>query len=235
MKLKDAIVLVTGANRGLGKAFAEYALTLGAKKVYGAARNPDGVAIPGVIPVQMDVTSPDEVKIAAKRCNDVTLLINNAGIADSRPLLDAEAEIAMQAELAVNLFGPLRVTQAFAPVLKANGGGGIINVLSVASWINTPFLSTYGVSKAAAWSLTNGLRHALAEQQTQVLALHVGFIDTDLTRDLDVPKTAPGEVVATTYAALEADAREVLADEMSRRVHQSLSDSPEIYQLPLER
>lgn len=235
MKLKDAVVLVTGANRGLGKAFAECALTLGAKKVYGAARNPDAVTVPGVITVQMDVTSPDEVQIAAKRCNDVTLLVNNAGIADSRPLLDAEAEIAMQAELAVNLFGPLRVTQAFAPVLKANGGGGIINVLSVASWINTPFLSTYGVSKAAAWSLTNGLRQALTEQQTQVLALHVGFIDTDLTRDLDVPKTAPGEVVATTYAALEANAREVLADEISRSVHQSLSDSPEIYQLPLER
>ncbi|OON37970.1 short-chain dehydrogenase [Izhakiella australiensis] len=235
MKLKDAVVFVTGANRGLGRQFALRALELGAKKVYAAARDPQRIAIPGVIPVRLDVTRPEDIAAAAAQCHDATLLINNAGIADSRPLLSMEAEAALTAEMEVNLFGPLRVSRAFAPVLGANGGGAIINVLSVASWINSPILATYGISKAAAWSLTNGLRQALLEQKTQVLALHVGFIDTDLTRQLEVPKAAPLDVVNATFQGLEQGASEVLADEITRRVHDGFSAHPEVYLQAISR
>lgn len=229
MKLNNATVFITGANRGLGLAFAREALARGARKVYAAARDPATITLPGVVPIRLDVNKPDEVAAAAKACGDVTLLINNAGIAATGGFLVEGSIEAAQRHLDTNFFGPMRMTQAFAPILGANGGGAILNVLSVVSWISGPVLGNYGMSKSAAWALTNGTRFELKEQETQVLGLHVGFIDTDLTRGFDAPKSSPDAVVKITYDALEAGASEVLADEMTRQVHAGLTAEPPIY------
>jgi len=233
MKLDNATVLITGANRGLGLAFAREALARGARKVYAAARDPASVTLPGVVPLKLDVTHPDDIAAAARACGDVTLLINNAGIAATGGFLAEDSITAAQRHLDTNFFGPLRLTQAFAPLLAANGGGAILNVLSVASWISGPLLGNYGMSKAAAWALTNGTRIELREQKTQVLGLHVGFIDTDLTTGMDVPKLAPDAVVRTTFDALEAGASEILADDFTRQVHAGLSADPAVYLQPI--
>ena len=222
MKLANATVLITGANRGLGLAFAREALKRGARKVYAAARNPASVTLAGVVPIKLDVTDPEEIAAVARELGDVTLLINNAGIAATGGFLAEGSAEAAQRHLDTNFFGPLRLTQAFAPVLAKNGGGAILNVLSIASWINGPLLGNYGMSKSAAWAMTNGTRIELREQKTQVLALHVGFIDTDLTTGMDVPKSKPDDVARTTLDALEAGASEVLADEITRQVHAGL-------------
>lgn len=229
MKLDNAVVLVTGANRGLGLEFARQALVAGARKVYAAARDPSAATLPGVVPLRLDVNDPAQVAEAAAACGDVTLVVNNAGIANMGDLLGPDSIDALRAMLDTNVFGMLRVSQAFAPVLGANGGGALLNVLSVASWISTPGLAAYAVSKSATWSLTNGVRIALRGQGTQVLGLHVGFIDTDLTRGIDLPKLAPADVVAKAYAALEAGQEEVLIDELSRRVKQGLAAEPGVY------
>ena len=230
MKLDNAIVFVTGANRGLGEEFARQALALGARKVYAAARDPGTVRLPGVVPVRLDVNDPVQVKEAAAACGDVTLVVNNAGIAGPGSLLDDDSVAALQRMMETNVYGMLRVSQAFAPVLaKHHGGGAFLNVLSVASWISTPGLAAYAATKSAAWSVNNGLRIALKEQGTQVLGLHVGFVDTDLTRGIDLPKLAPAEVVARAYEALEAGAREVLVDELSQNVKRGLSEDPGVY------
>ena len=233
MKLDNATVLITGANRGLGLAFAREALARGARKVYAAARDPASVTLPGVVPIKLDVTSPADVAAVARACGDVTLLINNAGIAATGGFLAEGSVEAAQRHLDTNFFGPLLMTRAFAPLLAANGGGAILNVLSVASWISGPLLGNYGMSKAAVWAMTNGTRIELREQGTQVLGLHVGFIDTDLTTGLDVPKLAPDVVVRTTFDALEAGASEILADDFTRQVHAGLSADPAVYLQPI--
>ncbi len=229
MRLENATVLITGANRGLGLAFAREALARGARKVYAGVRDPSKLALPGVEAIQLDVTRPDEVAAAASRCADVTLLINNAGIATFGGFLATDSIESARAHLETNFFGPLRLCKAFAPVLGANGGGAILNVLSVASWIHSPLLAAYGASKSAAWALTNSLRLELRAQGTQVLGMHVGFVDTDLTRGIDLPKSAPEVIVRRTLDALEAGAEEVLADERARQVKQGLTAQPAVY------
>lgn len=229
MKLKDATLFITGANRGLGLAFARIALERGARKVYAAARDPAQVSLPGVVPVRLDVKREDDVREAARRCDDVTLVINNAGIAGMDRLLDANGMEATRRHMETNMFGMLALSQAFAPVLRQNGGGALINVLSAVSFAHLPALSAYSVSKTAAWGLTNALRNELRAQQTQVLALHVGFMDTDLARGFDVPKTPPELVVGRSFDALEAGASEVLADEVSERLKQGLSRADAVY------
>ena len=136
---------------------------------------------------------------------------------------------AARAELETNYFGLLALSQAFAPVLKANGGGAIVNVLSVLSWLNIAGAATYSASKSAAWSLTNGLRGELRAQGTQVVGVHVGFMDTDMTKGLDTPKADPKDVVRQTLAAIEAGHEEVLADALSRQVHQGLVAERGVY------
>lgn len=223
MQIANAVVLVTGANRGIGLAFARAALARGARRVYAAARDPDTVELDGVVPVRLDVTEPEQVQRVARECGDVTLLINNAGIAATGGFL-ADADLASsRRHLETNFFGPLRMTQAFAPVLAANGGGAVLNVLSIVSWINRPLLGVYGASKSAAWALTNGLRHELLGQGTQVTALHMGFVDTDLTRGIDAPKATPDAIVRLAYDGLEAGLAEVLADDATRQLKASLS------------
>lgn len=224
MKIQDAVAFVTGANRGLGAAFAKALVAAGARKVYAAARDPSTVDIPGAHAVRLDVTRPAEVMAAARDFGDVNLLINNAGIARGQGLLDGQATVdALRAELDVNLFGPLALSQAFAPHLAANGGGAIVNVLSVLSWLSLPGAGTYSASKAAAWSATNGLREQLRGQGTQVIALHVAFMDTDMASGFPGPKADPLDVARQVIAAVESGADEVLADDTARRVKQGLS------------
>lgn len=229
MKLKNAIVLVTGANRGLGRTFAEAALAAGAAKVYAAARDPASIDMPGVVPITLDVTDAAQVAAAAAQCTDVTLLINNAGISRQGSLLAADGMAAARAELETNFFGPWALARAFAPVLQANGGGAVLNVLSVLSWVTLPGVATYSASKAAAWSLSNGLRHELKAQGTQVTSLHVGYMDTDMTRGMDAPKATPADVARLALQGVEAGAIEVLADELSRQVKHSLSTATPAY------
>ncbi|HEX2010653.1 MAG TPA: SDR family oxidoreductase [Roseateles sp.] len=235
MKLENAVVLITGANRGLGLAFAREALARGARKVYAAARDPSSVKLDGVVPVRLDVNKPEDVAALARDLRDVQVLINNAGIAITGGFLNADSASQAQAMLDTNFFGPMRLTQAFAPILAANGGGAVLNVLSVASWINGPLLGAYGASKSAAWALTNGLRIELQGQGTQVLGLHAGFIDTDLTQGLEVPKSTPQAIVMAAFDGLESGAREVLADDISRMVHQGLTAEPAVYLQAIER
>lgn len=229
MKVRDSVALVTGANRGLGAALAQALLAGGARKVYAAARDPARVTISGVEPIRLDVTRADEIAAAARDCGDVNLLVNNAGISLHNGFVSADALAAARTEMETNYIAPLALSRAFAPVLARHGGGAIVNVLSVLSWLNFPRAATYSASKAAAWSLTNGLRGELRAQGTQVLALHVGYIDTDMARGVRAPKARPEDVARQVLEALEAGRDEVLADEISRQVKLGLSVERGVY------
>jgi NAD(P)-dependent dehydrogenase (short-subunit alcohol dehydrogenase family) len=221
MKIHGAAALVTGANRGLGAAIAQALLDSGAK-VYGAARDTETITDPNVIPVQLDVTNADDIANAARACGDVSIVVNNAGILRSSASLAPGAIDAARAEMETNFFGPLRMAQAFTPVLRDNGGGALVNVLSVLSFVSMPKGATYSASKAAAWSLTNALRIELRRQGTLVVAVHAGFIDTDMASGVDAEKVSPRSVASQIVAALEAGAEEVLADPTSERVKAAL-------------
>ena len=223
MKIKDSVVLVTGANRGLGLEFAKQALALGAAKVYATARDPSKIALVGAVPLKLDVTNPAEAAAVAEQCRDVTLLINNAGIARLGGVVGGDLAPLLREQLETNLFGMLHVSRAFAGILGKNGGGAILNILSVLSWVNTPNIGGYGITKAAAWALTNSLRIELRPQGTQVVSFHAGFIDTDLTRGINTPKARPEDVVRQSFAAIEAGQEEVLTDEPARQVKKALS------------
>lgn len=229
MKIRDSVAFVTGANRGIGLEFARELLAAGARKVYAAARDPRSIELDGVERVLLDVTRPETIAAAASRSADVALLINNAGIALWTDFLAADGLQAARAEMETNYFGPLELSRAFAPILARNGGGAIINMLSVVSWVAVPTGGTYSASKAAAWSLTNGLRTALKPQGTQVVGVHVGPVDTDLARQLTLPKVKAVEVVRQALAALEAGRPEVLVDDLTRQVKAGLSIDPAIY------
>jgi NAD(P)-dependent dehydrogenase (short-subunit alcohol dehydrogenase family) len=219
VKITDSVALVTGANRGLGAAFARALLERGAAKVYAAARDPETITDPALTPIALDVTDPAAVAAAAEQCGDVTLLINNAGISRG-PAADLDGA---RAEMEVNYFGTLAMSRAFAPVLGRNGGGALVNILSVLSWITFPRVTTYAASKAAAWSLTNALRLELLEQGTQVVGVHAGYIDTDMVAGLTEPKISPETAVAAALDGLESGAYEVLADDVSKQARSGLS------------
>jgi NAD(P)-dependent dehydrogenase (short-subunit alcohol dehydrogenase family) len=223
MKVQGSVALVTGANRGLGLAFAKELLERGAKKVYAGAREPSSVKLAGVIPVALDVTQSRTIEALAAELGDITLLVNNAGISRGKGALADDAVERAREEIETNYLGPLATSHAFAPTLGRNGGGAILNVLSVLSWVTLPTSATYSASKAAAWMMTNGLRSELAEQKTQVVGMHVGFVDTDMAQAITAPKIAPDEVVRRALDALEAGETEVLIDEVSKQVKEGLS------------
>ncbi|MFS8095900.1 SDR family oxidoreductase [Lentzea alba] len=217
MDFNGATVLVTGANRGLGRVFARELVKRGAK-VYGGARNAASVVDEGVIPVQLDVTDDASVAAAAKELGDVSVVINNAGVSLGGTEVDS-----IKAEFDVNFYGLVRTTAAFAPILKANGGGVLVNVLSVLSFVGYPSAPGYAASKAAAWSFTKSTRDSLQEQGTKVVAVHAGYIDTDMAAHVDAPKITPDDVVFQTLQAIQNGDDEVLADDLTRSVKAALA------------
>jgi NAD(P)-dependent dehydrogenase (short-subunit alcohol dehydrogenase family) len=229
MKIKGSTAFVTGANRGLGLAYAKALLAAGASKVYAGARDPASVTYPGVVPVKLDVNNPADIAAAAALCGDVDIVINNAGIIGSTPLLAPNGNDALREVLNTNLQGVLDVSRAFAPVLKKNGGGALINMLSALSWASMPGTGAYSVSKAAAWALTNGLRQELRAQGTLVVAVHAGYIDTDMVKGVDAPKTAPEDIAKAVVDGIEAGDQEVLADATARHVKLGFAATPSAY------
>ena len=225
MDLHDSVAVVTGSNRGLGREFAAQLLERGAKEVYAAARNPESVQIAGVTPLGVDITDPDSIARAAAIAGDATLIINNAGISTGTSLMDGDlAQIEL--EMQTNFYGPLRVTRAFAPILASNGGGAMLNVLSVLSWLHLPAAGAYGAAKAAAWAMTDAARQELAPHGIHVAALHVAYMDTDMAAHIDGPKENPADVAALALDGIETDLTEILADDITRNVKQGLSAPP---------
>ncbi|HEY2505256.1 MAG TPA: SDR family oxidoreductase [Streptosporangiaceae bacterium] len=231
VRIQGSRVLVTGAGRGLGRVLAEMLVERGAAVVYGGARDPAAVTTPGVTPVRLDITDSGQVAAAATTCRDVDIVINNAGVMRLAPLLAAPDTKAARDEIEVNFFGTLAMCRAFALVLAANGGGALVNVLSIVSWFANPLNSSYCASKSAAWALTNAARIELRHQGTLVTGVFAGVIDTDMGQPFDyLPKISPQSVAGQTLDGIEAGAEEVLCDERTRKVKASLPhDQAEIY------
>jgi NAD(P)-dependent dehydrogenase (short-subunit alcohol dehydrogenase family) len=230
MNVKDSVVLVTGANRGLGLNLAKAFLAAGARKVYAAARDTSAIALPGVTPLQLDVTDAASIAAAVQAAPDVSILVNNAGISLYSTILGADAADKARREMEVNFFAPMAMSNAFAPTLKTNGGGAIVNVLSALSWLSMAGGSaTYSASKSAAWNMTNGLRNELRGQNTLVLGAHMGLMDTDMTKGMDNPKSSPADIANAIVTALQAGQEEVLTDETSRNVKAGLTAARPAY------
>ena len=228
IQIEGARALVTGANRGLGRVFSEILVDRGAATVYGGARDPSQVTAPGVTPIHLDITDRQQVALAAARCADVNILINNAGIMRFSPLLAAPDTSAAEEEMRTNYFGTLRMCRAFAPILATNGGGALVNILSVVSWFAMPLNSSYGASKSAEWALTNAVRIELNSQGTVVVGVFASFIDTEMAADIDKPKVSARSVVEQTLEAVEAGRPEVLADDRTRTIKASLPNDQEV-------
>ena len=219
MQISGSVALVTGANRGLGRHFVQQLRDRGATKVYATARRP------GAGELTLDITDPGQVEAAALHADDVTLLVNNAGISTGANLVTGDlAEI--RRELDTHFYGTLAMVRAFAPVLARNGGGAILNVLSALSWFSHDGYNAYAAAKAAEWSLTNGIRIELAAQGTFVTGLHLGAADTDMSASYDGEKADPAEIVRTALDGLEAGRPEIVADEWSAHAKASVAKDP---------
>jgi NAD(P)-dependent dehydrogenase (short-subunit alcohol dehydrogenase family) len=221
LPIEGSVAFVTGGNRGLGRALVDDLLARGAAKVYATSRSAHTHDDPRVAPVVLDVTDPASIAAAAAQADDVTLLINNAGVSNGTPVVDGPID-GIRADLETNLFGLLNVSRAFAPILGAREQSGVLNVLSALSW-TALFGGGYAVSKAAALLATDALRLELAAQGTTVTALHVGFMDTDMAAGVDAPKSDPKDVARDALNAVAAGDLEVLADDVSRLIKSQLS------------
>ncbi|HJQ43741.1 MAG TPA: SDR family oxidoreductase [Jatrophihabitantaceae bacterium] len=221
-ELANQTVLVTGANRGMGREYVRQLLDRGVAKIYAAARDPQTIDVtdPRVVPLELDVTDAVSVANAVQVAPDVSVLINNAGIARADSVLNPDTAT-LRLELETNLFGPLALTSAFADRI-AEHGGAVVNVASVVSWIALG--GTYGVTKAALWSATDSMRNELAPRGVQVVGVYVGYVDTDMTASVQAPKVDAADVVREVLDGIESGAVEVLADETSRAVRAHLNE-----------
>jgi NAD(P)-dependent dehydrogenase (short-subunit alcohol dehydrogenase family) len=217
MTLADKTVLVTGANRGIGRALTEEALSRGAKRVYAGTRQPFAHPDERVTPLTLDVTSAAQIQAAVDRVESLDILINNAGVFLGDDLSDRAA---LDQHLAVNLFGTYSVSKAFLPPLTRSQGA-IVNNVSLMALAPLPLTPAYSISKAAALSLTQSLRALLAGQGVRVHAVLTGPTDTDMTRGLEIPKASPEQVARAIFDAVEDREEDIFPDPMS----QSLADS----------
>ncbi len=235
MKIKGAIALVTGANRGLGLHFVEALVEFGAAKIYATARDIDTLAPlvrkhDGlVVPLDLDVTEQAQVDAVAEAAHDVTLLLNNAGVLDrnGRSLLEVENLSGFEHEMAVNVFGLARMCQAFAPIIEANGGGAIANMLSVACLIHWPCNGTYSATKAAAMSLTEVLQFELRDKGVEVFGIYAGWIDTEMAGFAAVDKASPDEVARNTMVGIEAGNNDIDATAGLIETRTKLQNNPQ--------
>jgi NAD(P)-dependent dehydrogenase (short-subunit alcohol dehydrogenase family) len=225
MNIEGQIALVTGSNRGIGRRFVEQLLERGASKVYATARQPELVDLPGVTVLPLDITDQASVDAVAAATQDVTLLINNAGISTGTDLLTGDLAT-IELEMNTHFYGTLAMVRAFAPILERNGGGAILNVLSALSWFSYPGANAYSAAKAAEWSLTNGVRLELASQGTLVTGLHLGAADTRLMAGYEGAMVDPRDVAAKALDGIEEGLAEVLVDQWSTDVKAALAGSP---------
>lgn len=225
MDITDQTALITGANRGIGRQFVEELLERGARKIYATARRPELLDVPGVEILRLDLLDHDSIVEAAHIASDVTLLINNAGIGGSSPLVTGDlAELHRQMD--THFWGTLDVIREFAPVLAANGGGAIVNILSALSWFVSPGNGGYATAKAAEWSMTNAVRLDLGAQGTLVQGVHLGAADTDIMAGYDGPMVAPRDVARASLDGIADGKIEVLVDDIAAMVKQSLAADP---------
>jgi short-subunit dehydrogenase len=236
MEIENSVALVTGANRGIGRALVASLVNEGAKKVYAGVRDIDALLsrdpdflenFNGKVElVSLDITKKNQLDLAVEKAHDTNLLINNAGIANYSGFIAADDLASARQEMEVNYFATLAMIRAFAPLLKKNGGGTIVNILSIASLVNCPALGTYSASKAALYSLTQGVRAELSAQGTQVIGVFPGPIDTDMTKGFDLEKESPEKIALGTLKAIENDQEDVFIDQMAVQFHKDFLSDP---------
>lgn len=231
-KIEGSVALVTGANRGIGKAIAEGLLERGATKVYAGARDPKSLTSlqdkygDRVVPLRLDVTNVSEVAEAVSAAGDLQLLFNNAGVAQGQDLISKEIVEQARNEMEVNYFGPLNLLQRFAPTLKKNGGGSVVNVASVGGLTNFPLFPTYSASKAAIHSLTQGARMLLGAQGTRVAGVYPGPVDTDMARGIELDKAKPRDVANAILDGVEEGREDIFPDPFAEQFAQQYQSSP---------
>jgi NAD(P)-dependent dehydrogenase (short-subunit alcohol dehydrogenase family) len=228
-RIAAAVALVTGANRGIGRALVEALLARGVRKVYATARDPAalrGLRDPRVIPLRLDVTDADQIRAAGEAAPDVELVFNNAGVALATGIAGSTVLDQARREMEVNYFGPLQLLHRLAPTLARNGGGAVVNIGSAAGLTNVPFLPTYSASKAALHSLTQAARILLGAQGTSVFGVYAGPVDTDMARGLPFPKTPPLEVAAAILDGLEAGQEDIFPDPFAVDFGRQFGSSP---------
>ena len=228
-RIEGTVALVTGANRGIGRALTEALLARGVKKVYATARNPEtlrSLQHERLVALQLDVTEPDQIRAASNAASDVNLVFNNAGVVLGKGIADATLLEEARGEMEVNYFGPLQLLRSLAPTLARNGGGAVINIGSLAGLTNLPLAPTYSASKAALHSLTQAARLLLGAQGTAVFGVYSGPVDTDMNRDLEMPKASPRDVAFAILDAIEAGQEDIFPDAYAVELSRQFESSP---------
>jgi NAD(P)-dependent dehydrogenase (short-subunit alcohol dehydrogenase family) len=228
-RIDGAVALVTGANRGIGRALTEALLTRGVRKVYATARNPERLSAlrdERLVSLRLDVTDVDQIRAAAEAASDVELVFNNAGVVLATGITGSTVVGQARHEMELNYFGPLQLLQRLAPTLVRNGGGAVVNICSVAGLTNVPFFPTYGASKAALHSLTQAARILLGPQGISVFGVYAGPVDTDMVRDLALPKTSPRDVAIAILDGLEGGQEDIFPDPYAVDFGRQFGSSP---------